>query len=478
MAKLLQLASTRLSRVICVQSRSLTSSEVSTALRPFYFLVHPDLFGLFPEEQAVNEHSMKSLKNYLNVLIEEKRKPESAKVTFFLKRGESRNKSRSGLSRVSYQLTDPQVRQTVIAILKGANLPTSYVDSIIDKPEDRVRVTKFDGDAFDFQFHEVRTRSANDARNPLDVFLNRNVERARANFEKIEPLRLRLERMQDLMIYDFKLKDIVWGGDLKPYNCRNSLTSFRSICESDPAMAAIVKEKTVVFGNFSGLSLQGEIVLYSGEVAHNWQQKLKEIPDEEQILKHIPRVEKALSQALLGVKVVRKKFQAITSVDDYRQRLRRLMTSINDYRTSKRFPSHWPDSLEHLEICLENSSSPLMLTATGQMILPCNIAIFRLVEFMSENMDQARQRLDQAEHLAQKELDIMEECALALGLVKLEKDVGITSQSMIECCTRLMQYSAHIRHLTHGNHILVDRYYSVESDGTIVIPYNWKYHDD
>lgn len=32
--------------------RSLSSTEVSTALRPFYFFVHPDLFGQFPEERV------------------------------------------------------------------------------------------------------------------------------------------------------------------------------------------------------------------------------------------------------------------------------------------------------------------------------------------------------------------------------------------------------------------------------------------
>ena len=38
--------------------RKLSSAQVSTALRPFYFLVHPDLFGRWPREQAVNEALM------------------------------------------------------------------------------------------------------------------------------------------------------------------------------------------------------------------------------------------------------------------------------------------------------------------------------------------------------------------------------------------------------------------------------------
>jgi len=43
-------------RVRCVAcigvSRYLTTQEVSAALRPFYFIVHPDLFGQFPNERV------------------------------------------------------------------------------------------------------------------------------------------------------------------------------------------------------------------------------------------------------------------------------------------------------------------------------------------------------------------------------------------------------------------------------------------
>jgi len=58
----IQLPNTPISQII---RRSLSSSQVSTALRPFYFLVHPDLFGRWPQEQAVNEASLKQLKSYL-----------------------------------------------------------------------------------------------------------------------------------------------------------------------------------------------------------------------------------------------------------------------------------------------------------------------------------------------------------------------------------------------------------------------------
>ena len=45
-----------------VLARSISSSEVSTALRPFLFLVPPDLFGRHPAQQQQNEKSLKLLR--------------------------------------------------------------------------------------------------------------------------------------------------------------------------------------------------------------------------------------------------------------------------------------------------------------------------------------------------------------------------------------------------------------------------------
>ena len=51
--KLLCRRSCRVRCVACIcLTRYLTTQEVSTALRPFYFIVHPDLFGQFPNERV------------------------------------------------------------------------------------------------------------------------------------------------------------------------------------------------------------------------------------------------------------------------------------------------------------------------------------------------------------------------------------------------------------------------------------------
>ena len=54
--------------------------------------------------------------------------------------------------------------------------------------------------------------------------------------------------------------------------------------ESHPDVRAIVRDRRVVFGRFSGLSLDGEIVLYSGEVRYNWLNVIKRAPQAEKVL--------------------------------------------------------------------------------------------------------------------------------------------------------------------------------------------------
>ena len=59
----------------------------------------------------------------------------------------------------------------------------------------------------------------------------------------------------------------------------------RFLLESHPDVHEIVRGRKVVFGRFSGFSLDGDIVLYSGEVRHNWLNVMKRAPEAEKLLK-------------------------------------------------------------------------------------------------------------------------------------------------------------------------------------------------
>ena len=216
------------------------------------------------------------------------------------------------------------------------------------------------------------------------------------------------------------------------------------------------------------------MILFTGEVRSNWLNVIRNIPKFEASLKNIPLVEKALSQSLRNIKIVRRRNQPLRLVDDYKQQLLRLVTNISDYLSKKKLPEDWPETLQDYELCVDNQSSPLTLSGTGQFIVPASCPGFLLVPFISENMKLAKEKMSQVEENQLAELNLVIKCINELGLIQLERDDSLTTPDMIECCNRLLKSAPNIRHLTHGNHILVTRYYSVNTDGIVCIPWNWK----
>ena len=180
--------------------RLLSSTEVSTALRPFYFLVHPDLFGKYPKEQAENEKSLKTLKNYVDTMANEKKKPNPKDVQFYVKPRTLQQKERNILLSLKIRLVDTRLRETVLTILKAAELPTGYVDAI---PEKKVESTDKAKEIFtdpleedEPQGHQTSSFSSTDKRQPLLGWLQNNMSVARQRLSRHEPIRLETERLQ------------------------------------------------------------------------------------------------------------------------------------------------------------------------------------------------------------------------------------------------------------------------------------------
>ena len=185
--------------------RWLSGPEVSTALRPFYFLVHPDLFGKYPKAQTENEKSLKILKNYVETLVHDKDRPNPKEVKFFVKPrgGAQPAKDQTQLPSIRIRLRDSKLRATVLNILKSAELPTGYVDSIPERKEvvrkssEEILSEQFE-EKFEDHFQEQSKTgfSSTDKNQPLLGWLQANVDTARQRLSSHEPIRLETERLQ------------------------------------------------------------------------------------------------------------------------------------------------------------------------------------------------------------------------------------------------------------------------------------------
>lgn len=309
---------------------------------------------------------------------------------------------------------------------------------------------------------------------PLPMWLRHNVEVAQTRMAKSEPMRLQTERLQDELCRELNLKDIQWDCGWDTTHKIGVLAAFNNLLRQHEDIKHILNDRTLVFGQDSGMSLEGQIILYTGEVRSNWLNVIRNIPNFQASLQHIPLVEKALSQNLRGIKIRRRPNQPLKLVENYKQQLMQLVTNVSDYLSRNKFPEKWPKSLEDYEICVDNESCPLTLSPRGQFIVPSSCPGFLLVPFMNENMEEAKMKMSLVEQDHWKEMNLVIKCINELGLIQLDRDESLDPKNMVDCCSRLLENASMLRHLTHGNHILVTRYYSVNADGVICIPWNWK----
>ncbi|XP_075212222.1 T-cell activation inhibitor, mitochondrial-like isoform X2 [Lycorma delicatula] len=387
--------------------RYLTSGEVSTALRPFYFNVHPDLFGQFPSERAVNENSLQILSSFLEN-IQQNRYIRPTTVKFYLK---------------------PQKSVTGKGALKGG-LCRGWLES--------------------------------------------NVSSAREKTKACAPILEEIKRLQEGLCQSLGLKAVVWDCGWNVAHFRGSLQSFQALAEHHADLMHHLKGRTLVFANDTGVSLDGRVLLNSAEVRHNWLDFIKNIWKDDIVLGTVPAFEKAVSRVLRDIKVVRRKFQPVTMAKHYENNLRRLTTTLSDYQGRRGYPKTWPVSLKDYELVVETEAGPLMVSPTGQFIVPASCPSFLLVNFITEHLGQASEFLQQYKTNKDVENELLRRCVTELKLAALSKDDCITPNLMIQCCQQLLAKKDELGIQLQGAYLYITNYYSVMSDGQICIPWNFK----
>jgi len=252
---------------------------------------------------------------------------------------------------------------------------------------------------------------------------------------------------------------------------RGVVEAFHALVLQYPEVRQIVGGRTIVFGKNSGVSINGEIILYSGEVRNNWLNVIKTTPDSDKLLLSLPMWQKTLSEALRGIEIVTNPAH-IVMVGDHRIGLRQLVTAVGDYKTRRSLPSSWPEDMSCFKLEVESDASALMLSPDGVFIIPASTPGFLIVDFITKGMTESLQRMSETASMVVEEAFLVSACINELGLIQLDKDDSITSKHMVSCCARLLRAAARLRHLTHGNHLVVARYYMVKSDGIICIPWD------
>uniref|UniRef100_A0A1L8E2U1 Putative t-cell activation inhibitor mitochondrial n=1 Tax=Nyssomyia neivai TaxID=330878 RepID=A0A1L8E2U1_9DIPT len=456
--------------------RFLSNAEVATALRPFYFVVHPDLFGRFPDQRAVNEESLKLLSAHLEALNNRRVLQSTPTVLpFYLRSATASNPGK--MVRVPVERSaDP--KRVLKKILQSCDLSTEYLDKMPQTPErpERRRVN------YTFTQHQpeddlsdefVIFQNINKVKDDktLTGWLRNNFDMALQRKNNLLGLREEIKKLEEKVKERLKLKDLRYECGWNVEHYRACLRSLESLANLHPKDLSHLENRILVFAAFTGISLDGHVMLFTGDVQHNWIDFIRNIPKHDAYLMKIPAYEYGLSQILRKIKIGRRKFMPKTQAGFYTNHLRKVTTTLLDYLGRQQYPASWPEDLSEYEIVIESEAGPLMVSPTGQFIAPSTCPGGILVDFISSNLTEARERSKLYKSNKHVEVDLHNKCVSSLRLSSLTKDDSVTPEKMIKCLERLLRESQ--LNFT-GCDVFITHYYSVLSDGTVCIPWDWK----
>ncbi|XP_045596194.1 T-cell activation inhibitor, mitochondrial-like [Procambarus clarkii] len=449
--------------------RYLSSAQVTTALRPFYFLVHPDLFGQHPRAQHVNDASLKVLNSHLDSLIKHE-KPRPISLQFYVKN----KKTQGTLNTIALKLNKTSARDTVQRILSDFDLPTKYVDNLPETLHQPDRKINYHRPFYD----STRPFNPEDElytarREKLYSWLIKNMGEAERRLAVSEPVRQDIIRLRLWLIEELNLTRLSWQRGLGLTHLRGCLQGLIALTTHHQEIKDVLQGRAIHFGNETGVSLEGNVILSTSEVRNQWLKVICKLPEQDPMIQRIPGMQKAVSNALREIQVTHRKYQPFVLVEHYIQHLRRLVTSLGDYQGREGFPKSWPQTLSSLQLVVESAAGPLMLSPTGQILAPSSCPPWLLVNFITENMEQAEKIIGDYESIRDKEKDLYEKCKEELGLEFLENDDSVMPNMMIECLERLLDSAYRLSPLLSGARLWITHYYAVMVDGEVCIPWNW-----
>lgn len=172
----------------------------------------------------------------------------------------------------------------VISILKICNLDVENVEKLATSPgspkrslsdfnkapgvkytvDDRDDQFSDEFDIFHFKMREARGDES------LAKFIKRNIDLATIRTRSLDEMREEVQKLKVELQSKLMLVDIVYkcGWNFEHFRgCLKSLEKLHSLYGDDMGN---LRNKTIIFSQFTGVSLDGDIHLFTGDVLNNW----------------------------------------------------------------------------------------------------------------------------------------------------------------------------------------------------------------
>ncbi|XP_012375578.1 T-cell activation inhibitor, mitochondrial isoform X8 [Dasypus novemcinctus] len=443
-----------------LSSRALSGAEAVNALRPFYFVVHPDFFGQHPREREVNENSLKRLSVYLENLQKPGfRSLKPTQLTFYIRETDQNSSdgqepfSTTGFRTVKFTLHTRDLLSTVLDILNSCSLSTEHIQNLNIN---------------------VHSQPLKEAKRISD----RPIKWSKSyysftGFKDPEEDLEQVSRMETTLMWQRS-----WG---VAHRC-SQLHSLGRLAQQNLDILKNAKGCTIIFTDRSGVSAVGHVMLGTMDVHHHWTKEapgteprtfhvlFERLPSYFDLQKKLMLLEDQISYLLGGIQVVYiEELQPVLTLEEYYS----LLDVFYNRLLKSRIPFH-PRSLRGLQMILNSDRYAPSLHDLGHFNIPTLCDPANLQWFILTKAQQARENMKRKEELKVLENELIQASTKKFSLEKLYKEPGVSSVQMVDCCKRLLELS--LPYL-QGMHLCVSHFYSVMQDGDLCIPWNWKNGD-
>ncbi|KMZ07846.1 T-cell activation inhibitor, mitochondrial [Drosophila simulans] len=470
--------------------RRLLSTDLVTALRPFYQAIRTDGQTHNPAEKRVNEESLRLLCSHLESLTGPSASglPPDGHLEFYIPSGaeEAGGKGVSRLVRVQVDrsLLDP--RAVISQILRSCKL--------LPKEKEREQMKR--GQEMEKELGKVLRKGPvrekvrppqapvqtntsalrelfKDAKreHSLEIWMRQALARSQAS--EVATLRGKIEGIEEALVQLLGIRGTRYDCGCNMERYHNCLSSLKGLSE-DPKVAGqlgALRNRFVVFAPYTGISLEGDVMLFSGDSPAGWLAFLSEMRLHEEQLKLVPLYEKALSAVLLGIRIERRRVpEPGCEARAYAGSLRRVIRAVSEHLRLEESVQELPASLQDHQLAIVPDSDIPKVSQTGLFLAPASCSGPDLVEFICRNLDVASGRFSRYRRDIQVERQLWRQCQEELGLQRLSKDDSVTPDKMVVAIRHLLQSGVKS---CRGLSLHITNYWSVPTDGIVCIPWDF-----
>lgn len=435
-------------------------------------------------QRSINEDSLKRLNSYLEDL-QKKNPVNPTHLLFYLKNDTATPPLEEGLDlfkTVRVSLFSRDVQFTISHILKTCGMLEDLVTLHQNSEKPKVSVAL----PYDAPLHWLNVyKQFSDRQSPVDLaqlqrnsrlslrdFLDKNIKNAKGKQESSQSVLEESKLLSDKICEELRLNKLqsISGWSYASYH--GSLKNFWNLCLSKQSDLQNLKGRTIIFTDWTGVDPLGRVMLNAQDVPEFWLSNLTSLEDSDVLVDQVPMWERKLSSLLGDMKIKYDEDSPSVSVVEYLNYLYRVVSSLKKGLLG-------PDASTTIQMgefkeCTARILSPadaLSLSLSGEFRIPPSIPTELIVDFLGKHKQKAMDLHDENKRNILTEEQAVQSCKEKFQFSSLSKDSSVSPLQMSDCCERLL--GEDYPDIKNTN-LIVSKYYHVNEDGQISIPWNWK----